>query len=421
MAALVPGRAPPPRTGAGARDAAAAPRPRALVRRAVHRRGGPPAARRDPVGDPGRRRGHQLPRGRPAVVQRALLRRRPRLDVPARPGRRHVAPGALPPGDRRRPGARDPRRGPAERDGDRRPHRAAARGRPPAAPAVGRGPQLRADRAGDRSGGARPGALAAGAAPGPAALRARRRGDGPGPLVRGHRAGRVRRRRGGPARTPGAPGGRRGRRRCAARLSARRGEPAQRHRCAQRRAPAGHRRPAARLRRRGLGRRGIPLLWLAVGLAVRAARCGGRGACGWSGWRGCCVPLLLLLGRRAAAAGVPPPLPARRPARARRAGRRGGPGRAARRPRPGGGAAAGCALLSSAPLLEREPAGAGRRPRRTLAAVQVAGEPVVAADQRSAIGLDHYVRPGAAAARRPGPARRTTRRPTPTGSGWSGG
>ena len=51
-----------------------------------------------------------------------------------------------------------------------------------------------------------------------------------------------------------------------------------------------------------------------------------------------------------------------------------------------------CALLSCTPLLEREPRERADDLVRTLAGVQVAGEPVVAADQRSAIGLDHYVR-----------------------------
>lgn len=51
-----------------------------------------------------------------------------------------------------------------------------------------------------------------------------------------------------------------------------------------------------------------------------------------------------------------------------------------------------CALLSCAPLLQREPRERADDLVRALAEVQVAGEPVVAADQRSAIGLDHYVR-----------------------------
>lgn len=51
-----------------------------------------------------------------------------------------------------------------------------------------------------------------------------------------------------------------------------------------------------------------------------------------------------------------------------------------------------CALLASTPLLDREPRERADDLVRALAAAQVAGEPVVAADQRSAIGLDHYVR-----------------------------
>jgi hypothetical protein len=51
-----------------------------------------------------------------------------------------------------------------------------------------------------------------------------------------------------------------------------------------------------------------------------------------------------------------------------------------------------CALLASAPLAERGPRERGDDVVRTLVEVQAAGEPIVAADQRSATALDHYVR-----------------------------
>jgi len=51
-----------------------------------------------------------------------------------------------------------------------------------------------------------------------------------------------------------------------------------------------------------------------------------------------------------------------------------------------------CALLASAPLAERGPRERSDDVVRTLAEVHRAGEPIVAADQRSATGLDHYVR-----------------------------
>lgn len=138
-----------------------------------------------------------------------------------------------------------------------------------------------------------------------------------------------------------------------------------------------------------------PLLWLAVGLAVVGAVRGG-GAHGREvrvlGLAWTCVPLLLLLvaellrpvyhpryllagllglGVLAAAGVLAVPRGGRAPLAA---------------------LLLACALLSSTPLLEREPRERADDLVRTLAGVQVAGEPVVAADQRSAIGLDHYVR-----------------------------
>ncbi len=65
-------------------------------------------------------------------------------------------------------------------------------------------------------------------------------------------------------------------------------------------------------------------------------------------------------------------------------------------PRPARGPVAAlllaCALLASAPLAERGPRESADDLVRTLAEVHEAGEPIVAADQRSATGLDHYVR-----------------------------
>jgi uncharacterized membrane protein len=52
----------------------------------------------------------------------------------------------------------------------------------------------------------------------------------------------------------------------------------------------------------------------------------------------------------------------------------------------------GCSLLASAPLFDREPRERADDVVLRLAEVHGAGEPIVAADQRSAIGLDHYVR-----------------------------
>ncbi|MGY1638840.1 hypothetical protein ACI78V_19500 [Geodermatophilus sp. SYSU D00742] len=133
-----------------------------------------------------------------------------------------------------------------------------------------------------------------------------------------------------------------------------------------------------------------PLLYLAVGLAVLGAV---RGA----GVRvlGTCwvlVPLLLLLAAELvrpvylpryllagllglgvlAAAGA---LAAPRAARA-----------------PVAGLLVACALLASSPLTVREPRERADEVVAFLAAEHRAGEPVVAADQRSATGLDHYVR-----------------------------
>ncbi len=134
-----------------------------------------------------------------------------------------------------------------------------------------------------------------------------------------------------------------------------------------------------------------PLLWLAVGLAVVGAVRGGRElrvlGLAWT-----CVPLLLLAGAEllrpvyhpryllagllglavlTAAGALAVPRGSRAPL---------------------AGVLLACALLSSTPLLEREPRERADDLVRALAEVQVAGEPVVAADQRSAIGLDHYVR-----------------------------
>jgi len=134
-----------------------------------------------------------------------------------------------------------------------------------------------------------------------------------------------------------------------------------------------------------------PLLWLAVGLAVVGAVRGGRElrvlGLAWT-----CVPLLLLAGAEflrpvyhpryllAGLLGVAV-LTAAGALAVPRAGRA-----------PLVAVLLACALLSSTPLLEREPRERADDLVRALAEVQVTGEPVVAADQRSAIGLDHYVR-----------------------------
>ena len=53
---------------------------------------------------------------------------------------------------------------------------------------------------------------------------------------------------------------------------------------------------------------------------------------------------------------------------------------------------AACSLIASTPLFDREPRERADDVVRFLADRHRAGEPVVAADQRSALGLDHYVR-----------------------------
>jgi mannosyltransferase len=134
----------------------------------------------------------------------------------------------------------------------------------------------------------------------------------------------------------------------------------------------------------------VPLLFLTVGLAVLGAL-RARGvrvvATAWL-----LVPLLLLLtaelvrpvylpryllagllglGVLAAAGAMTVPRPARVPVAA---------------------LLLGCTLLASAPLLDREPRERAEDVVLRLAEVHRADEPIVAADQRSAIGLDHYVR-----------------------------
>ncbi|SFF77011.1 glycosyltransferase family 39 protein [Blastococcus tunisiensis] len=65
-------------------------------------------------------------------------------------------------------------------------------------------------------------------------------------------------------------------------------------------------------------------------------------------------------------------------------------------PRPARLPAAGlllvCSMLTSAPMVDRGPRERSDELVETLAELHRAGEPVVAADQRSAMGLDHYVR-----------------------------
>jgi hypothetical protein len=51
-----------------------------------------------------------------------------------------------------------------------------------------------------------------------------------------------------------------------------------------------------------------------------------------------------------------------------------------------------CALVASAPMTERGPRERSGELVATLAEEHRPGEPIVAADQRSALGLDHYVR-----------------------------
>jgi mannosyltransferase len=51
-----------------------------------------------------------------------------------------------------------------------------------------------------------------------------------------------------------------------------------------------------------------------------------------------------------------------------------------------------CSLLAAQPLFDRAPRERSDDVVRLLAEVHRRGEPIVAADQRSATGLDHYVR-----------------------------
>jgi mannosyltransferase len=55
----------------------------------------------------------------------------------------------------------------------------------------------------------------------------------------------------------------------------------------------------------------------------------------------------------------------------------------------------GCTLLAGAPLVDRAPRERSDDVVRALADVQRPGEPIIAADRRSALGLDHYVRTSA--------------------------
>jgi mannosyltransferase len=133
-----------------------------------------------------------------------------------------------------------------------------------------------------------------------------------------------------------------------------------------------------------------PMLYLTVGLAVLGAvRARGVRVVG-AAW--VLVPLLLLLtaelvrpvflpryllvgllglGVLAAAGALAVPRPARLPVAA---------------------LLLGVTLLASAPLADRGPRERADDVVRTLADLHGAGEPIVAADQRSATGLDHYVR-----------------------------
>jgi mannosyltransferase len=136
-----------------------------------------------------------------------------------------------------------------------------------------------------------------------------------------------------------------------------------------------------------------PLLYLGLGLAViGAVRASGVRVVG-AGW--VLVPLLILaagelarpvylpryllagllgLGVLAAAGAMSLPRPARAPV---------------------GALLVGFALLASAPLADRAPRERADEVVALLADVHEPGEPIVAADQRSAIGLDHYVRTSA--------------------------
>ena len=184
----------------------------------------------------------------------------------------------------------------------------------------------------------------------------------------------------------------------------------------QRRAPAATPTAAGRLRPRGLVRRPDP-----AAVPDRRARRPGCGAgrvasgCVGAGWvlvRSCCSSPPSSAGRCTS------PLPARRAARP-----------AACSPPPGArraplARAPVAALLLARAARERAPgrappARAVRRPVVRTLADAAAGEPIVAADQRSAIGLDHYVRtcaPSCRPDRRPPP---DDTRTTPTGSGSS--
>jgi mannosyltransferase len=125
-----------------------------------------------------------------------------------------------------------------------------------------------------------------------------------------------------------------------------------------------------------------PLLYLGVGLAVlgavRAAGVRVVGIC-WVLVRPVYLPRYLLagllgLGVLAAAGAMAVPRGARAPV---------------------AGLLVACALLASSPLAVREPRERADEVVAFLAARHSAGEPVVAADQRSATGLDHYVRTSA--------------------------
>ena len=133
-----------------------------------------------------------------------------------------------------------------------------------------------------------------------------------------------------------------------------------------------------------------PLLYLTVGLGIVGAV---RAACGWSAPRGswsrcCCSRPPSSCGRCTSPATCWPacsdsgcsPRPGRSPHR--------GPPRAGRWPR----SSSASRLLTAEPLAHREPRERADEVVRLLADVQRPGEPIVAADQRSATGLDHYVR-----------------------------
>ncbi|TYP90730.1 glycosyltransferase family 39 protein [Blastococcus xanthinilyticus] len=60
----------------------------------------------------------------------------------------------------------------------------------------------------------------------------------------------------------------------------------------------------------------------------------------------------------------------------------------------------GCSLLAASPLAERPPRERAEEVVALLSELHEPGEPIVAADQRSAIGLDHYIRTSAPELRR---------------------